>query len=492
MANKKEIEVPPGDTDLERTILGSLLFQADLIHEWANDLKPDLFFNRECQGVCKIIIQLYRDLEPVDLLTVVHKARSMELDKLVTPLFISSLTDKICSVGHFEHHFRLLQQLALRRTLIKITSDVMSQSFDDSKDVFDLFADASKRFEGAIKSIVSFQIKQVGEIHSDILAKSKEYLEKGIKSGVESGLTMVDNLTNGWQNSDLIILAGRPSMGKTAAAISMCMYPAIEKKEAIGFFSLEMSSSQLVSRMQSMLSEINVGRIVKKQLSHQEIDKINIDAYKLKDAPIYIDDTPGISLMEFKSKARKMVRENDVKLIIVDYLQLMRSGLKTQSREQEIAEISRALKNVAKELDVPVMALSQLSRAVESRGGDKKPQLSDLRESGQIEQDADMVMFCYRPEYYSIDNYEIEGRDFETNGLFMLLVSKHRNGELGEIPLRFIHEQTKLTNHEFNLSPFEHSDLNSTFVQEKSMSDNALNTNAWIESNKEDDNDIPF
>ena len=276
------------------------------------------------------------------------------------------------------------------------------------------------------------------------------------KSGVPTGLNLVDNVTNGWQNSDLIILAGRPSMGKTAAAISMALHPAIYEDIGVGIFSLEMSSEQLVSRMQSIMSGVNVGRIVKKQLDLKEIERIDVLAEKLNQAPIYIDDTPNINLQEFRGKARKMVKELGCRLIIIDYLQLMRSGLKTWSREHEIAEISKTLKAVAKELDVPVLALSQLSRAVESRGGDKKPLLSDLRESGQIEQDADMVCFCYRPEYYEINDYQLGDKNYDTQGLFLLLVSKHRNGELGEIPLKFIHEQTKLANYsDSNFDPIE-------------------------------------
>jgi len=249
-------------------------------------------------------------------------------------------------------------------------------------------------------------------------------------------------------------------MGKTAWAVSMIMNPAIQDKRAVAIFSLEMSKEQLVSRMQSNLSEINVSKIVKKQLNMDEIKAIQRNCTPLDNAPIYIDDTPNISLIELKSKARKLVKENKVELIVIDYLQLMRSGRNINSREQEIAEISRGLKGLAKELDIPVIALSQLSRNVEGRG-DKKPMLSDLRESGQIEQDADMVIFCYRPEYYGIQQYEVGSETFPSNGLFMLLVSKHRNGELGEIPLRFIHEQTKLTNHQFG---FGNSEFSNTFV----------------------------
>jgi replicative DNA helicase len=227
------------------------------------------------------------------------------------------------------------------------------------------------------------------------------------------------------------------------------MKPSLVDKKGVAIFSLEMSKEQLVARMQSDLSEINVSRIVKKQLTLEEINQIAMSCEPLETAEIYIDDTPSISLLELKGKARKLVKENKVELIVIDYLQLMKSGLDIQQREQEIAEISRGLKALAKELDIPIIALSQLSRVVEGRA-DKKPMLSDLRESGQIEQDADMVIFCYRPEYYGIDNYELDGNVFESHGLFLFLIAKHRNGELGEIPLKFIHAQTKITNHDFD------------------------------------------
>jgi replicative DNA helicase len=272
---------------------------------------------------------------------------------------------------------------------------------------------------------------------------------------------MLDNVTNGFQKSDLIILAGRPSMGKTASVVSMALYPALFQNIPIAIFSLEMSNEQIVSRMQSFISEINVSKIVKKQLTMSDVEQIKQTCYPLETAPIYIDDTPNISLLELKGKARKLVKENNVQLIVIDYLQLMRSGLNIQNREQEIAEISRGLKGLAKELDVPVIALSQLSRLVESRG-DKKPMLSDLRESGSIEQDADMVMFCYRPEYYGIDNYEIGGEAFDSKGLFMLIIAKHRNGELGEVPLTFVHSQAKITNH----TTYVNSDNNQRYTKQ--------------------------
>jgi replicative DNA helicase len=259
------------------------------------------------------------------------------------------------------------------------------------------------------------------------------------------------------------------------------------KNIPIGIFSLEMSSSQLVGRLQSNLSEVNVSKIVKKQLTIDEINQISVKAQGLATAPLFIDDTANISVLDLKGKCRKLVKEQGVQMIIIDYLQLMRSGVKTQSREQEIAEISRGLKIIAKELNIPVIALSQLSRAVEQRGGDKRPSLSDLRESGQIEQDADMVMFCYRPEYYGFTETMIGDKEFDAKGLFMLIVAKHRNGELGEIPLKFIGEQAKITNLDEGFS-----NNSSTFVQQ---TPERLDIQAFSEELKnanKDKNDVDF
>ena len=485
--------LPPNAEDIEKTVLGTILIEGEAIHRVASELKPNLFFNVQCQKTCEVILHLYNNNKPIDIVTVSQSARSLGLSNEASPPFISSLTTHIASSAHFETHFFILKQYALRRIMIGACGKGIRESYNNEKDVFDLINEIQNDIDAAIKGIANYEISKVGSIHESIIEKSIELVDSDSKSGVPTGLNLLDNVTNGWQDSDLIILAGRPSMGKTAAAISMALYPAIRENIGLGIFSLEMSSSQLTSRMQSILSGVNVGRIVKKQLDIDEIERIRGLAKELKDAPIYIDDTPNISIQEFKGKARKLVKEFGCRLILVDYLQLMRSGMKTQSREQEIAEISKALKAVAKDLEVPVIALSQLSRAVESRGGDKKPVLSDLRESGQIEQDADMVCFCYRPEYYDIQDYEVGNEHFNTHGLFLLLVAKHRNGELGEIPLRFIHEQTKLTNYSnSNFDPVQpNKDFdkkNSTFVQEEVKTD--VSENFWNNDNSSEE--IPF
>lgn len=438
----------PNAEEVEKSVLATILVNNDFIDKIIKDFTVNLFFNSSNRTIAKAILKLYKENKIIDLVTITTELKNNnELIAIGGVSYISNLTSNLVRYDNIEYHIKILQQEYLRRTLIKIGTDAVNKSFDHSEDIFDSYNEIQRNIDGAIKKVVNYEIKKVGEIHNEIMKQSLHVLNSGQKSGVPSGLKMLDNVTNGWQGSDLIILAGRPGMGKTSAVVCMAMNPAIQQNIPVAIFSLEMSSEQLVSRMESTISGINVSKIVKKQLTNDEILRIDSMASNLKKSPIFIDDTPSISLLELKGKSRKLQKEHGVKLIVIDYLQLMKSGVKTQSRELEIAEISRGLKALAKELNIPIIALSQLSRSVEQRGSDKKPMLSDLRESGSIEQDADMVLFCYRPEYYNIDNYEVGNELFETKGLFMLLIAKHRNGELGEIPLRFIHEQTKIVNY---------------------------------------------
>jgi len=478
-------KLPPSNADIEAIILGTIILDKDIIHSCIQDFNDSLFFSVANKEIANAIVSLYQKNIGIDLLTVIQELRRE--NKVVDAAYISSLTNRVVSTVNFEFHFKILQEDALKRMIIQVCGSALRKSFENNEDVFKLISTTQLELDNAVKNVVTYQVEKVGRIHNEIIKKSYECLSTGHKSGVETGLQMLDNVTNGWQKSDLIILAGRPSMGKTACAISMIMHPALELNIPIAVFSLEMSTEQLVSRMQSYLSTVNVGRIVKKQLNLEEIQAIERIAYKLSDAPIYIDDTAAISLTALKGKARKLVNEFGVQLIVVDYLQLMRSGLNTNNRESEIAEISRGLKAIAKELDVPVIALSQLSRQVESRA-DKKPQLSDLRESGQIEQDADMVAFCYRPEYYGIENYEVGGNEFETQGLFMLLIEKHRNGELGEVPLKFVHAQAKVTN--LFSSGGSSKIENSTFVQQSSGTLNGIKSESDFDNYEEER--LPF
>jgi len=382
-----------------------------------------------------------------------------------------------------EYHIRILQQYALGRNINEVCNISKSKLFSNGNDIFDVYEELQTNLEKALKDIAKFEVEEVSSVFNSVIEKSKQALINGGSSGVPTGLFSLDNITNGWQGSDLVIVAGRPGMGKTALAISIMLYPTIIKKIPVAIFSLEMSKEQLVGRMASSISGVSASKIIKKQMDQYEIDKMVNMASDLNTAPMYIDDTPNISLVELKTKVRKLVKEQGVKMIIVDYLQLMRPGLSISNREQEISEISRGLKALAKELDIPVIALSQLSRLVESRA-DKKPMLSDLRESGQIEQDADMVIFTYRPEYYGIEEYQLDDITLNTKNLFVAIVGKHRNGGLGEVELTFLKEQIRVTNYGSN--PFDNSNQSNTFVEKikNEVAEKPLQTNMSIEPNE--------
>jgi len=458
----------PSEYELEQLVLGSILLEGDVINRIVSDLSPNLFHYPDNNEVILAILSLYKASKPIDIMTVsMYLKQKGVLDDIGGAYYVSSLTNRVASSANIDTHVKILQQKSLERNMVQICNNALVKVLNYRDDIFDVYSSTQVDLDNALKNVLHYEVKNINEIHYEILSRNINVLEKGIKSGVPSGFRLLDNVTNGWQPSDLIILAGRPSMGKTAAAISMIIHPAIEEKKPVAIFSLEMSNFQIGSRIQSFISGVNVSKIVKGQVNMDEIRQISSSCESLEKSPLFIDDTPNISLIELKSKSRKLVKDNGVQLIVIDYLQLMRSGMDVQNREQEIAEISKGLKALAKELNIPVIALSQLSRGVESRS-DKKPMLSDLRESGQIEQDADMVMFCFRPEYYGIDTYEIGTEVFQSFGLMMLIIAKHRNGELGEIPLRFVHEQAKLENMYIAgnnaTNSFDNSNNNNTFV----------------------------
>jgi replicative DNA helicase len=482
---------PPQANDVEEAVLAAVIINAKFIDKLMGTFTPSIFFNINNRLICYAILELYHENKPIEVFSIIHKLKEKgTLETVGGPVYLAEITSKISSTANVEYHIRILQQEALKRKIIESCSNSVRKAFDTSEDIFDVFQALQQQLDSSLKEIVKYDVQLIGEVHEKILRESIELTKTGHRSGVITGLRMVDNVTNGWQKSDFIIIAGRPSMGKTAAAVSMILTPAIDEKKAIAIFSLEMSREQLVARMQSNLSGINVSKIIKKQLNLQEIDIIAQSCIELEKTKIFIDDTPSITLLELKGKARKLVKENNVELIVIDYLQLMRSGLNIMQREQEIAEISRGLKGLAKELDIPIIALSQLSRGVEMRN-DKKPMLSDLRESGQIEQDADMVMFCYRPDYYGIENYQLDGEDFDSKGLFLLIIAKHRNGELGEIPLLFIGHQTKLTNYNFDNNPFTPIEPNNQTITEPKTTKTLYEIGLQI--NKTDGfEDIPF
>jgi replicative DNA helicase len=430
--------------ELEQIILGEILIDKEAMYVLGSQFQDYLFHDKKHQKIANALSELFRLNEQIDLLSLTKKLmETNSLKDIGGASTISNLTNKVVSTVNLEKHFRFLQENFLRRFVVERNNETNGKALNFGDDIFETMEGQINSYTDALNGLMSNKIDTVGIIHNELLKQHILFSDGKNFSGVPTNLKLVDNLTNGWQKSDLIILAGRPAMGKTSCAIVFALQPAIQQNIPVAIFSLEMSKEQLVSRMQSILSTINVSRLVKKQLEGAEIIELEQRTKSLETAPIYIDDTASISLIELKTKCRKLVREEGVKMILIDYLQLMRSGTRNQPREQEIGEISRGLKTIAKELNVPVIALSQLSRQVEGRGGTKKPQLSDLRESGQIEQDADMVMFCYRPEYYNISDYEVGGTNFQTDGLFMFIIAKHRNGPLTSVPLFFKGDRIK-------------------------------------------------
>jgi replicative DNA helicase len=449
MAKKRteNILAPPCSVELEKTVLACIVLSEDYLDSYYYLIKEELFFDETNRIIFSAVDKLVLSNKKVDLATVFAQLTAMKQVDKVPAIILSQLSNYVSGLTNIETHIRLLQELALKRSMIYSCQKAVSSCYDESTDSFEVFSEVQKELDNTIKNLISDTAKSIDLIHNEIVQEALSFLNSHQKSGIETDLTYLDNLTNGFQKSDLIIVAGRPAMGKTAFAISLAVAPAIKYNTPIAFFSLEMSSQQLVSRIQSQITGIDVSKIVKKQLTQDELNLIVEKGSQLLKAPLYIDDTPNLSILDLRHKAKRLYKERKIQMVIVDYLQLMRGTNKNSNREQEIAEISRGLKILAKELNIPVIALSQLSRVVETRT-DKKPMLSDLRESGQIEQDADMVMFCWRPEVYLMTEYSAGGMSWDAKGLFMLIVAKHRNGELGEIPLRFVHELTKVDNYE--------------------------------------------
>ncbi len=435
-------KIPPQAIDIEEAVLGAILMEKDAVITVLDILKPESFYKDAHQKIYNAIVELSTKEKPIDILTVTEELRSNdELESIGGPFYITQLTNRVASSAHIEYHSRIVAQKYIQRELIRISSEIQNRAFDDSIDVNDLL-DFSER---ELFDIAEGNIKRETTKINILIKRAIERIEEAAKHeetlvGVPSGYTKLDRLTSGWQKSDLIIVAARPSMGKTAFALSMGRTIAVEHNRPIAFFSLEMSSVQLVNRLIVSETELPSNRIKNGNLDEHEWKQLDTKIKQLVEAPIYIDDSPAISIFELRAKCRRLKLQHDIQLIIVDYLQLMTGPPNTLSREQEVSSISRSLKSIAKELDIPIIALSQLNRSVEIRSGSKRPQLSDLRESGAIEQDADMVLFIHRPEKYGIFEDD-EGNSLV--GLAEILLSKNRNGPTGDIVLRFREEFAK-------------------------------------------------
>lgn len=453
--NARYGKIPPQAVDVEEAVLGALMLEREAFIGVADVLTEDCFYKEEHREIFRIIRDLSMKDRPVDLLIVTQELKNRGLlEQVGGPLYITQLTSKVASAAHLEFHARIIAQKYIQRELIVACSEIQSNAYDDTKDVDELINEA----ESAIFKISEGNIKKETLPIKPILKEAIALIEEASKrkdglSGIPSGFSKIDRITSGWQKTDLIIIAARPAMGKTAFVLSMARNMAVEFKKGVAIFSLEMSSIQLVNRMIASESELGSDKIKKGNLVGDEWDKLNKAIRVLDEAPVFIDDTPALSIFELRAKCRRLKMQSDIGVILVDYLQLMTAGGDNRgSREQEVSMISRSLKAIAKELDVPIIALSQLNRSVESREG-KRPQLSDLRESGAIEQDADMVMFIHRPEYYGITEDE---NNNSLRNVAEIIIAKHRNGAVGDVRLSFRKELAKFVDlEEYPLSDFD-------------------------------------
>ena len=482
-------KIPPQALDLEEAVLGAMLIDKKGIDDVIDILHPEAFYKDAHKAIYEAVYTLFQNSEPTDLLTVSNQLRKEgKLEFVGGDFYLIGLTQRVASSAHIEFHARIIIQKYIQRRLISISSEIIEQSYDETADVFDLLDNAeSKLFE-----VTQGNLKKSSESAKDLVkqavTKIQEIGNKDGMSGLETGFTKLDALTSGWQPSDLIIIAARPGMGKTAFVISMAKNMAIDFGHAVALFSLEMSSVQLITRMISSETGLTSEKLRKGNLEAHEWEQLNVKVKNLSDAPIFIDDTPSLSIFDLRAKARRLASQHGIKIIVIDYLQLMTAGGAVGgNREQEISMISRNLKALAKELNIPVIALSQLSRAVETRGGSKRPLLSDLRESGAIEQDADIVSFIFRPEYYGQTEWDDDDHSpCEGQGEF--IVAKHRNGGLDNIRLKFTGHLAKFSDLEEGFGNEFQSKMNS-FNQEISSENFPSPSDAFGEF---DGGDVPF
>ncbi len=478
-------KIPPQAIELEEVVLGAMMIDKKGVDEAIDILSPDAFYKEAHRYIFEAIQFLFQEGEPIDLLTVSSELKkNKKLAAIGGEYYLIQLTQKISSSAHIEYHCRIILQKFIQRSLIKISSEIIEEAYDEGTDVFDLLDNAESKLYEVTQGNIKKSSESAQSLVSQAIKRIEEISNKQGLSGIPSGFTDLDKLTSGWQPSDLVIVAARPGMGKTALTLSMARNIAVSHNIPVAFFSLEMSSVQLITRLISSETGLSSEKLRTGKLEKHEWQELNTKVKALETAPLYIDDTPSLSIFDLRAKARRLSSQYGIQLIVIDYLQLMTGGgsNKGGNREQEISTISRNLKALAKELNVPVIALSQLSRAVETRGGTKRPLLSDLRESGAIEQDADIVSFIYRPEYYGIENWDDEAGT-ETAGQAEFIVAKHRNGGLDNIRLSFIG----------NLGRFE--DLQTTsmdFTEIYSSSMNNEASSSFPDANDVFGNENPF
>ena len=486
-------KIPPQAIDLEEAVLGAMMIDKKGIDDVIDILHSDAFYEIRHQEIYAAIYELFQNSQPIDLLTVSSLLKKKgKLDLAGGDFYLIRLTQKVASSAHIEFHARIILQKYIQRKLISISSEIIESSYDETSVVFDLLVSSESKLFEVTQGNLKKSSEDAGSLVKQALKKIQEIGNKEGMSGLASGFTKLDALTSGWQPSDLIIIAARPGMGKTAFVISMAKNMAIDFNHGVAVFSLEMSSVQLITRMISSETGLPSEKLRKGNLALHDWELLNYKVKSLSDAPIYIDDTPSLSIFDLRAKARRLVSQHGVKIIIIDYLQLMTAGGNNNkgpgNREQEISTISRNLKALAKELEVPVIALSQLSRAVETRSaGSKRPLLSDLRESGAIEQDADIVSFIYRPEYYGMTEWDDDERSpCEGQGEF--IVAKHRNGGLDNIRLKFTGHLAKFSDLEEGVGSKFQSSMNSNPFENISPDKRIQSSEAF----GDDEEDMPF
>jgi len=432
--------VPPQATDMEEAVLGALMLEKDAVITVLDILKPESFYREAHQKIFTAISNLAGRDCPVDLYTVTEELRATgELESVGGPVYLTQLTSKVVSAANVEYHARIVAQKYIQRELIRVSSEIQARAYDDTYDITELLDFSEDSIFQIAEGNIKREVAPIKEVLKEAIAEIEEAGKReDALVGIPSGFTKLDRITSGWQKSELIIIAARPSMGKTAFALTMARNMAVDHGKKVAIFSCEMSAVQIVNRLIIAETDIPSHKIKNGRLTEEEWRHLDSRIKKLMQAPIYIDDTPAITITELRAKCRRLMSQHKLDIIIIDYLQLMTGPQNSGSREQEVSNISRSLKSIAKELDVPVIALSQLNRSAELRGGYKKPQLSDLRESGAIEQDADIVVFIHRLDKFGIMTFE-DGTS--TRGIADIIVAKNRNGPVDEIRLRFREEK---------------------------------------------------
>lgn len=435
--------LPPQNLDAEMCVLGAMLLNKEAVAEAIERINADCFYKEAHSRIYSAVITLYDANQPVDLVTITeHLRKRKELEAVGGAAYLSTLLDATPTVANVVQHLEIVREKALLRRLIQISSGLVNRCYDSDAEANELLDEAERQIFDITQHRSAQGIVSIGELIKDSIETVEQlYHRKEHVTGVPTGYTDLDSMTAGFQPSDMVIIAARPSMGKTSLALNIAEYVAISEKLPTLVFSLEMSKEQLVLRMLCSHARVNAHNVRTGFISEtHDFPKLVNAAGKLSSAPIFIDDTPAISVLEMRAKARRLAAREDIKLIIIDYLQLVRTLQKrTENRQQEISEISRSLKALARELSIPVIVLSQLNREAENRP-DRKPRLSDLRESGAIEQDADVVILLFREEYYEPDNEEVKGKA-------ELIMAKQRNGPVGTVTLTFIDEFTHFENY---------------------------------------------